>query len=219
MVLERTPPLKFEEYGTTNSFICEVTAFTFHDIPVYFERKPTFLDRLAIALLYQENRTKNYADEYYKQFIQLEKTPPYQWKSDGIEMAPLKSSAFWWLQNAGGKVLFSLYNDYYTREDKKGGLYAVIYKAYAKKAFYDMVRISAELHLKYDPDRPVQEILNGLESYKVLDPCSGKPYRWNDEKQILYSIGTDRVDNGGETLSYSQIENTDYAVPVILFLK
>jgi hypothetical protein len=220
MVLKRTPPLKFEEYGTRNSFICEVVAFTFHYIDnTYFNRTPTLFERLAMGLLLQENRTKNYADEYYKQFIQMEKTPPYQWKSDEIELAPLKSGFFWWFQNAGGKVLFSHYNDYYTREDRKGGLYTVMYKSYMKKAFYDMVRISAELHLKYEPGRPVQEILNGLDSYKVLDPCSGKPYKWNDERQILYSIGMDRVDNNGETLSYTQIENTDYTTPVILFLK
>lgn len=220
MVLKRTPELTYEEYGTHNSFICEVVAFTFHytDHP-YFHKKAGFFERLAMGVLLQENRTKNYADEYYKQFIEMEKTPPYRWKSDGIELPPLKSGFFWWFQNAGGKVLFSHYNDYYTREDKKGGLYAVMYKAYQKKAFYDMVRISAELHLKYDPNKPVQEILNGLESYKVPDPCSGKPYKWNDEKQMLYSIGMDRVDNGGETLNYKQIENSDYATPVILFLK
>lgn len=220
MVLKRTPALTYEEYGTHNSFICEVVAFTFHYIEnTYYEGKPTLWERLAVGVLLQENRIKNYADEYYKQFMGMEATLPYQWKSDEIELAPLKSGAFWWLQNAGGKVLLSHYNKYYTREDKKGGLYAVMYKAYMKKAFYDMVRISAELHIKHDPNRPVQEILNGLESYKVLDPCSGKPYQWNDEKQILYSIGMDRVDNGGETLSYKQIENSDYATPVILYLK
>jgi hypothetical protein len=81
------------------------------------------------------------------------------------------------------------------------------------------VKISAELHLNYDPDKPVQEILNSLESYKLLDPCSGKPYKWNDEKQLLYSIGTDRKDNGGETNLYHKIEGTDFAIPVILYLK
>ncbi|UCH98001.1 MAG: hypothetical protein JSV88_14425, partial [Candidatus Aminicenantes bacterium] len=94
-----------------------------------------------------------------------------------------------------------------------------IFKSYMKKAVYDMVRISAELHLKYDPDKPVQEILNGLEAYKTLDPCSGKPYKWNDEKQLLYSIGTDRVDNAGETNIYRKIAGSDYAIPVILYLR
>ena len=79
--------------------------------------------------------------------------------------------------------------------------------------------ISAELHLHYDPDKPVQEILNSLESYKVLDPCSGKPYKWNDEKQLLYSIGIDREDNGGITNPYPGSVGVDFALPVILYLK
>ena len=62
-----------------------------------------------------------------------------------------------------------------------------------------MTRISAELHLNYTPGKPVQDILNGLETYQtLLDPCSGKPYIWNGQKQILYSLGIDRDDYGGK---------------------
>ena len=83
-----------------------------------------------------------------------------------------------------------------------------------------MLHISADLHLNYTPDKPVQEILNGLESYKtLLDSCSGKPYVWNDEKQILYSIGIDRKDNNGEANQYKKIEEMDYPLSVILYLK
>ncbi|NIM17357.1 MAG: hypothetical protein GTO45_35575, partial [Candidatus Aminicenantes bacterium] len=64
MVLKRTPALTYEEYGTHNSFICEVVAFTFHYIEnAYFQRKPTLCERLAMGVLLQENRIKNYADE------------------------------------------------------------------------------------------------------------------------------------------------------------
>lgn len=224
MVLNRTPPLKYEEYGTRKSLICEVVGFTFDYIDHPYTqidafRPFNFWERMPLFFLLQENRTKNYANEFYKQFIEMEQTLPYQWKSDSIELYPLKVGPFWWLWNAGGKVLLTTYNDYTGNHKKGEGLYAVIFKSYRKKATYDLVRISAELHLNYDPDKPVQEILNNLESYKVLDPCSGKPYKWNDEKQLLYSIGTDRKDNGGETNLYHKIEDTDFAIPVILYLK
>lgn len=223
MVLNRTPPLKYEEYGTRKSLICEVVGFTFDFIDRPYKTDPfrpfNFWERIPLFFFLQKNRTKNYANELIKQFIEMEQTLPYQWKSDEIQLAPLKSGPFWWLCNAGGKVLLTAYNEYALGPKQASGLYAVIFKSYRKKATYDMVRISAELHLNYDPDKPVQEILNNLESYKVLDPCSGKSYKWNDEKQLLYSIGTDRKDNGGETNLYHKIEGTDFAIPVILYLK
>jgi hypothetical protein len=223
MVLNRTPPLKYEEYGTRKSLICEVVGFTFDFIDRPYKNDPfrpfNFWERIPLFFFLQENRTKNFANEFIKQFIEMEQTLPYQWKSDMIDLEPLADDPFWWLWNAGGKVLFTSYNDYPWNYKKGKGLYAVIFKSYRKKATYDMVRISAELHLNYDPDKPIPEILNSLESYKVLDPCSGKPYKWNDEKQFLYSIGTDRKVNGGETNLYQKIEGTDFAIPVILYLK
>ncbi len=223
MVLNRTPPLKYEEYGTRNSLICEVVGFTFDFIDRPYKSDPyrpfNFWERIPLFFFLQENRTKNYANELIKRFIEMEQTLPYQWKRDEIQLAPLKSGPFWWLWNAEGKVLLKSYNDWAAGPKQAAGLYATIFKSYSRKTTYDMVRISAELHLNYDPDKPVQEILNSLESYKVLDPCSGKPYKWNDEKQILYSIGTDRKDNGGETNLYLKIEGTDFAIPVILYLK
>jgi hypothetical protein len=223
LVLNRMPPLKYEEYGTRNSLICEVVGFTYDYIAHPYQIDPyrpfNSWERIPLFLFLQENRTKNYADEFIKQFIEMEQTLPNQWKSDRIALEPLKVGPFWWLWNAGGKVLLTSYNDYAGGYESGGGLYAVIFKTYCRKTTYDMVRISAELHLNYEPDKPVQEILNNLESYKVLDPCSGKPYKWNDEKQLLYSIGTDREDNGGETNLYHKIEGTDFAIPVILYLK
>jgi hypothetical protein len=223
MVLNRTPPLKYEEYGTRKSLICEVVGFTFDFIDRPYKNDPfrpfNFWERIPLFFFLQENRTKNYANELIKQFIEMDQTLPYQWKSDKVQLAPLKSGPFWWLWNAGGKVLLTSYNDYAAGPKQAAGLYAVIFKSYNRKTSYDLVKISAELHLNYDPDKPVQEILNSLESYKVPDPCSGKPYKWNDEKQLLYGIGTDRKDNGGETNLYHKIEGTDFAIPVILYLK
>ncbi|MCK4944370.1 MAG: hypothetical protein KAS65_12380, partial [Candidatus Aminicenantes bacterium] len=69
--------------------------------------------------------------------------------------------------------------------------------------------------LYYQPGTPVRQILKGLESYKTVDPCSGSPYIWNSEKQILYSLGVDRDDDGG-TYSYNTYYDTDYILPVIL---
>ena len=94
---------------------------------------------------------------------------------------------------------------------------SIVLKSYISKTYYDMLRISAELHLNYTPGKSVPEILDGLETYKELDPCSGKPYIWNEEKQILYSIGTDRKDDNGKEQRHDFYG--DFVIPVILYVK
>ena len=221
MVLKRMPPLEYEEFGTRKSLICEVVAFNFDFIDNPYHDNPyrpySFWERMPIKLLLLKNQTRNYADQLIKQFIELEQTPPYQWQSDKIALKPIKTGPFWWLWNGGGKILLEAYNDYASAYKKGEGIYSVIFKAYQKKALYDMVKISAELHLKYNLEKPVQEILNGLDSYKVPDPCSGKPYIWDEDKQVLYSIGTDRVDDGG-SYATSTI-STDVVLPCVLYIR
>lgn len=73
----------------------------------------------------------------------------------------------------------------------------------------------AELHMNYSAERNVTDILKELDSYKTHDPCSGKPYAWNKKKGILYSIGTDRVDNEGADNPHTWTD-TDFAIPVVL---
>jgi hypothetical protein len=221
LVLKRMPPLEYEEFGTRKSLVCEVLAFNYdfienpwHDSPY---RPYGFWERMFVKLFLVKNQTMNYADEIIKQFIQMEQTPPWQWQSDTIAAGPIKTGPFWWLRNAGGKLLLESYNDYAMGYKRGEGIYAVIFKAYQKKALYDMVKISAELHLKYIPEKPVQEILNGLDSYRVPDPCSGKPYIWNGEKQVLYSIGTDRVDNNGTSNQATMA--TDVVLPIVLSIR
>jgi hypothetical protein len=83
-----------------------------------------------------------------------------------------------------------------------------------------MLHIAADLHRSFDPARPVQSQLNDLPSYReLLDPCSGKPYVWNEAKQILYSIGIDRRDNQGDTKNYLDWQDSDYVLPIITFVK
>jgi len=81
-----------------------------------------------------------------------------------------------------------------------------------------LTRISVELHLEYDPNKPVMETLMGLESYKIQDPCSGKPYTWDEQKQRLYGFGTDKDDDNGK-MDYRYPLDSDFAIPVILYIK
>jgi hypothetical protein len=89
-------------------------------------------------------------------------------------------------------------------------------KSYYLKTIYDMTRISAELHLKYTPGKPVEETLKEVETYRTLmDPCSGKPYIWDGKKQVLYSPGTDRDDDGAKGFRVTSWD-ADFVLPVVL---
>ncbi len=207
LVLDRTPPLKYKEFGTRISLIGE--ALIMKSLYKFEMKEKTLLERLLNSLFFQENRVKKVHYAYMSKLLEYEKTPPYQWKTDLEAPKKFASGWFWWLQNPVGKIFL----------DNIGhnSFKSLILKSYHSKTHYDMLRISAELHLNYTPDKPVQEILNGLETYKEIDPCSGKPYIWNEEKQILYSIGIDRKDDNGTEQRYTYYG--DFVIPVILYLR
>lgn len=218
LVTRRMPELQYEEFGSRDSFVGEFLAMGSvvsrgkAAIAFKFGEEFTFMEKLMVLLTYQRNRVSRMHYEYIKRCIDYESIPPHQWEGgfEAINM-PRTRGAFWWFHNPGGKML----NDYWN-----ANLSNVIHRSYRLKSIYDMVRIAAELHLHYSPDKPVQEILNSLTVYReIKDPCSGKPYRWNDEKQVLYGIGTDRKDDGGVKTKDLSSLNTDHPVPVILYVK
>jgi hypothetical protein len=69
--------------------------------------------------------------------------------------------------------------------------------------------------MTYSSDKSAIAVFNELETYKTLDPGSNKPYRWNPEKNLLYSIGVDGKDNNGNRIKDS-FNGTDFAIPVVI---
>ena len=194
-VIQGLPPLRYEEFGSR--------------VPLLIEGWGS--SQVKRGLLQQKNRTRQYFYDQFSRIIDAEKTPPYLWKEDPNEKIKVKNGLFWWLQNPAGKILFD-------KDTLHTNLFTVVFKSYSLKAAYDITRISAELHLNYKAGIPVQEILNSLDTYRTwVDPCSGKPYIWNEQNQVLYSIGTDRDDDGGR-FTLSSID-TDFTLPVILYIK
>jgi hypothetical protein len=207
LVYEQTAPLTSDEFGSRLALLCEMSFPPDLDFS-----KESWLSRMKYKFLYQKNRTRNARIRYMEGIIRREQTPPYQWGNEPLEWKPLSSGVFWRLQNPVGKVLLDVANS--------DAFIGVVYKSYMLKTFHDMLHIAADLHRGYDPARPVQAQLDDLPSYReLLDPCSGKPYIWNESKQILYSIGIDRRDNLGDTKNYETWLDSDYALPVIVFVK
>ena len=210
-ILDRTPPLEFFEYGSLPlvheyRFRSEYNWNRFRRL-----EKRSFLSSLWFTLFTQPNRTRNERDRIIAGIIKSERLEPCRWEKSPFDVPEVKRG-WWWLRNPGGKVLLDQFFHV-------GGnsLATVILKSYRTRATFEMLRISAELHLKYVPEKPVEEILKTLESYRVMDPCSGEPYRWDDKKQVLYSIGTDRKDDGGR--NQREDRSGDFPLQVILYIR
>lgn len=210
-VLNRLPPRSILELGTRKALEADYLGWAgFIDQKEYLDDRNGLLKWVS-SLFLQENRTKRYFYRPYKEIIGLESQPPFQWET-GLEKFEKKyrnsqKKGFWWIQNPVGKWIAGYTAPRY--------LVAMIHRTVMLKSLTDMIRISAELHLEYDPGKTVEENLKKLNGYKALDPCSGKPYRWNAEKQVLYSLGVDRDDDGG-VYRYNQFLDSDYILPVIL---
>jgi hypothetical protein len=198
-IADRLPPIGRDEFGTRIPLLLEGFFFC-HQVE-------------EGGLLLQKNRTQQYFCDFLSKLVNSEKIPPYKWGSTPLEMK-VKNGMFWWLQNPRGK---SIFEDFLKRKGMKN-LFTTVFKAYSLKAVYDMTRISAELHRAYQPGKPVEEILQGLDTYRSwVDPCTGKPYKWNSQKQFLYSFGTDRDDDGGKVDHNSM--DTDIILPVVLYIR
>lgn len=207
LILDNTPTLAYEEYGSRFPFTCETYWVSELDLSAM-----NWLSAVKYKLFFQKNRTRNIRVAYMEKIIRCEETSPYLWKEDIQKLPKQAQGAFWWLQNPLGKKDLD--------DFPADNFIVVIYKSYALKTSYDMLHIAADLHRSYDPAQPVQAQLNDLPSYReLLDPCSGKPYVWNESKQILYSIGIDRRDNQGDTKDYQSWQDSDYALPLITFVK
>ncbi len=199
VVIERMPRITPDEYGSRIPYLLEG----------FFMMSSMGED----TSLFQTNRPQFYYGYFFTKLVESERTPPYKWDNDPYQIKVV-GDKLCWVAKPGEKTPSS------DRYDTKllSNLLTTMYKSYALKSIYDMTRISAEVHRAYTPDKSMQEILNGLEVYNTwVDPCSGKPYKWNSAKQVLYSFSTDRDDDGGEYRKNTV--DTDVNLALIPFIK
>lgn len=204
-VLGGLAPLTYAEFGTRQGFTFEYLAMADQidriesgrlreddlDLPL-----PGYLG----PLLLNSNRTKQYFAEYWNKMIEYESKPPHTWPALTALGYTRQSSHFlWWVRNPVGKIVADI---------AIPNMEGVARRSYALKARHDLVRISAELHLKRRAGQSAGALLPSLESYRALDPYSGRHYIYNEGNGVLYSIGPDRVDGGGiEKLMRSSMDS------------
>jgi hypothetical protein len=148
------------------------------------------------------NRIKQYYVNAYKRLIELGDQPPFQ-RRETVENTIRQMMA-------DKKIPFDTWSPLTMIE-------WMIRLPYQIRALNDLICISAELYLKYDPRLTLKKNLEKLDTYKAIDPFSGTPYRCNPEKRVLYSIGPNRSDDGGMPFDpYKPSPVDDIVIPIIL---
>ncbi len=160
---------------------------------IFFEilgRKP---DSHLFQLAFQKNRTLGYFNEYFQIFIDHQAKPPFFWSDKDWSGYSFREKYDFGscLVNLAGKYFFYFIESF-------SDLDHWINELNRTKIKYDLTRILAELHMKYDPNKSFPENLAGLESYHSIDPYSGRPYLINLDKKVIYSIGYNRKDDSGD---------------------
>lgn len=199
-VIAGLPPLKYMEYGSRNPILIE-----------------GYMSTQAVkgGIFLQENRTRQYYYDYFVRLVKCEELPPYQWESHPTD-DDVNSGWFWWVRNPAGKKKYQkaikskLFNNMFT----------VVYKSNWLRSDYMITRIAAEVHKesRANPKLDVAQVLDRLPIYKEwIDPCSGKPFTWDPKRQLLYSFGTDRDDDGGKVDMASL--DSDFALAITPFIR
>ncbi|MCP5104671.1 MAG: hypothetical protein GY950_14905 [bacterium] len=196
LVLKRLPPVTTKELGSRNVFINYFLAVDqWMETVIEKRSREGNVDvgkqwKPVARLFFQKQRTENYYFYYISRCIHYETQPPFKWGVERLTTALLHKQTLWWLQNPTGKFIFS--------EDLRPNFREDILQTHEAKVYYDLVRISAKLHLKCTGETSVSDVLQQLESFREPDPYSGMRYKWNKEKGILYSVGPNRKDDKGE---------------------
>lgn len=216
-ILKELKPIKESEYLSINSLIAEcltndaIITENSEYIESSIKTEYTFpFNYLPKSIFLHTNRTKNHLNRSYRRMIAYNKTPPHQWKipTDRFFESLLPEKPSIWSRNSMGKMFLLIAMPNYS---------VATFKSYRLKAVHDMTLILADIHSRYQKGDKVEDLLAQSEFYKQIDLCSGKPYKWNPEKRLLYSIGTDRTDNKGVEKKYSSKNwQTDIAAPVTL---
>ncbi|MCP4149404.1 MAG: hypothetical protein GY757_16775 [bacterium] len=216
-VVRGLPELEYADYGSRNALIGEFLLFEhwFDDYLENAEEMDEDTGDLPARFFVQEIRTKNYFGKLLSLSIEYEKGAPYERQINFVEPGDPKAGFLWWVRNPLGKVFYAQYNETAAATSRE-----LLRVAYRCRIVYELTKIAAELRLKYKDagKKDIMKLLSGLDSYKALDPYSGKPYLWNNEKKVLYSIGVNRKDDGGSEGYVTKVP-ADILLPCILHKK
>jgi len=190
------PDLKYENFGSKNTLIADCLFFNKYMKNEIKEELNNNLKYFIYRLFLQENATENYIDKITKLSINFEQKEPFKVQDKDIKQK---------LKNEKEKFkgfLQLFYNPFGQMLIKKHWFYSIYWlrkTSYSVKTLYDLTKISAELRYKYKGEKSIISVLKTLNAYqKLLDPFSGKPYKYDSHKKLLYGFGPNLIDDKGK---------------------
>lgn len=143
------------------------------------------LREAAFSLFLQKNRTKAYLRAGLDWLLALDAAPPFRWREAAAGPPSFGRFNVGWLWNPSGKLLYESFG--------LARLKRVVERSALVRALYDLVRLSASLRVKGS-----RESSEGPDT-GAPDPFSGRPYRWDPGRSILWSVGADGKDDQGDS--------------------
>jgi len=166
------------------------------------------------AFFLKKNESAAALRAFWEGVGRLEETPPSLWGSSprpasrlgaGLDLGP-----FWWLRNPLGKMMVRSAVPFTWPV-----LQHYVYRSQGLKVRYDLTRLLARARLQAGRNMSLdQAALKGLlASVDERDPFSGEPYLFNPGSGMLYSVGPNRLDDGGREQP-AWWRDSDIAVPL-----
>jgi hypothetical protein len=166
------------------------------------------------AFFLKKNESAAALRAFWEDVGRLEETPPFLWGSSPRPASRLgivlDLGPFWWLRNPLGKIMVRSAVPFTWLV-----LQHYVYRSHGLKVRYDLTRLLARARLQAGRnmrlDQAVLKIL--LASADERDPFSGDPFLFSRELGMLYSVGPNRLDDGGREQP-ALWRNSDIAVPL-----
>jgi hypothetical protein len=179
----------------------------------------TVVHALAVNFI-KENETVSLLRASWERFGRLEEIPPWRW---GREPKPSSrrtpflagDAPFWWLRNPLGKMMARSAMPF-----SWPILRHYVYRTHELKARYDLVRLLVQARLAAGAGNELEQaaLLRLLAAAAERDPFSGAPYRFSPQQGVIYSIGSDRDDDGGRE-GTELWRDSDIAVPIMFVIR
>lgn len=164
------------------------------------------------SFLVKANETTAAMRALWQEVGRLEETPPWRWGKSpllGRRSPPVATGPLWWLRNPVGRMMVRSAMPY-----NFPVLQHYVLQSHELRARYELVCLLARARASTPASRvPAAMLLRLLASAPERDPFGGGPYRYAATRRLLYSLGPDRLDDGGRE-GVETWRDSDLAVPV-----
>jgi hypothetical protein len=145
----------------------------------------------------KENETAAMMRAFWERVGILEESPPWKWEAAPLgqrRSSEVAAGPFWWLRNPLGKMMVRSAVPYTWPI-----LQHYVHRSHELRARYELTRLLAGARLACGAGMKLGEktLLRMLAGAGEVDPFSGRPYLYNPDSGMLYSVGSDRRDDHG----------------------